>query len=421
MSNNNNPNSTNRRVRRRLNDPVPFNLTSINKNAKWIVKSGYRSSGILRTYYTNLPREIALFTRLESIYIQKHKFTWLPKEIGNLKNLKELNLPLGNLESLPPQIGNLKNLEELKLENNKLRTLPKEIGLCKNLKKINLNGNMMVSLPKEIGNLKKLEKLSFDDNKLTSLPKEIGLCKNIKVLDFNYNRITSIPKEIGLLKNLEELDFGGNKLTSIPKEIGLCKNLKELNLGGNKLTSLPKEIEDLPKLSKLNLRGNPGLKGISSELRKNGLNIWKNTNTKFINYKYYTNQLSTVTVKRKNLPRLPPNIRENIARKVNTKPKAKTEANKMNVARSSLKAYNNKQKVLTRRAENLINKRQTQRAKAQKAKNIAIKEAKNLYKINNNFFMTVSKVHNTGRSKLEKKMKSFNIKSFNNIKSNNNN
>ena len=414
-SNNNNLNSTNRRVRRRLNDPVPFNLTSINKNAKWILKSGYRSSGILRTYYTNLPREIALFTRLESLYIRKHKFTWLPKEIGNLKNLKELNLSMGNLESLPPQIGNLKNLEELNLDGNKLRTLPKEIGLCKNLKKIELDDNMIESLPKEIGNLKKLEKIDIENNKLTSIPKEIGLCKNLKVLDFGENRITSIPKEIGLLKNLEELDFGDNKLTSIPKEIGLCKNLKELNISNNKLTSLPKEIEDLPKLSKLNLMGNPGLKGISSELKKNGLSIWRNINTKFINYKYYTNQLSTVTVKRKNLPRLPPKIRENIARKVNTKPNAKTEGNKMNVARSSLRAYNNKQKVLTRRAENLINKRQTQRAKAQKARNIAIKEGKNLKKINNNFFMTVSKVHNTATSaKLKNKMINFNVKNNNN-------
>ena len=87
----------------------------------------------------------------------------------------------------------------------------------------------------------------------------------------------------------------------------------------------------------------------------------------------------------------------------------------MNVARSSLKAYNNKQKVLTRRAENLIKKRQTQRAKAQKARNIAIKEGKNLKKINNNFFMTVSKVHNTATSaKLKNKMINFNVKNNNN-------
>ena len=419
MSNSNNSRDTNRRVRRRLNDPVPFNLTNVNKNAKWILKPGYRRSGILRTYYTNLPREIALFTQLETLYIRKHKFTWLPKEIGNLKNLKEINLSMGNLESLPPQIGNLKNLEELKLEGNKLRTLPKEIGLCKNLRKIDLNDNFIKSLPKEIGNLKKLETIWVDidlgsEQNLTSLPKEIGLCTNLKQLILGHNKLTSIPKEIGLLKNLLELDLENNKLTSIPKEIGLCKKLTRLNVSMNDLTSIPKEIEDLPRLSVLDVGENPRLKGISSELRKRGLNIRKNNNTKFINHKYYTNQLSTVTVKRKNLPRLPPKIRENIARKVNTKPNTKTEANKMNVARSSLKAYNNKQKVLTRRAENLINKRQTQRAKAQKARNIANKEAKNLYKINNNFITTVSKVHNTGRAKLKNKMESFNVKNNNN-------
>ena len=360
---NNRHENTNRRVRRRLNDPVPFNLTSVNKNATFIIKSGFRRSGILRTYYTNLPREIGSFTRLETLYIKQHRFTSLPKEIGNLKNLKELDLSIGSLESLPKEIGNLKKLEELILHGNKLRTLPKEIGLCKNLKKIVLDENIIESLPKEIGDLKKLEKIYIRADvetvqNLTSLPKEIGLCTNLTDLYLARNKLTSIPKEIGDLKNLEFLGLTQNKLTSIPKEIGLCKKLKYLGLSWNNLTSLPKEIEDLRELRILELYNNPKLKGISSELRKRGLNIKKNTNTKFINYKYYTNQLSTVTVKRKNLPRLPPNIRENIARKVNTKPKAKTEANKMNVARSSLKAYNNKQKVLTRRAENLINKRQ---------------------------------------------------------------
>jgi len=151
------------------------------------------------------------------------------------------------------------------------------------------------------------------------------------------------------------------------------------------------------------LRRNPRLKAISSELKKRGLNIRKNNSTKFINHKYYTNQLSTITVKRKNLPRLPPKIRENIARKVNIKPKAKTEANKMNVARSSLKAYNNKQKVLTRRAENLISNRKQKLALAQKTLN-------NLNKINNKFKMAVSKVHNNASTKLIKKMVNTNNK-----------
>ena len=355
MSNSNNSRDTNRRVRRRLY--VPVNLTKYRKNAKNITIN-HNSINVIppsssMNLYTNIPNEIGSFTQLESFSLLSHMLTRIPKEIGRCTNLKTLILTDNELTSIPKEIGKLEKLEELVLWGNKLRTLPKEIGLCKNLKSIVLDENIMESLPKEIGNLKKLEKIYIRADvgsvqNLTSLPKEIGLCTNLKDLYLARSKLTSIPKEIGLLKNLEFLGLYDNKLTSIPKEIGLCKKLKYLGLSGNNLTSLPKEIEDLPKLRILELYNNPKLKGISSELRKRGLNIKKNTSTKFINYKYYTNQLSTVTVKRKNLPRLPPKIRENIARKVNKPPKANTEAKKMNVARSSLRAYNNKQKVLTR-------------------------------------------------------------------------
>ena len=353
MSNNNN-----RRVRRRLH--VPLNLTNYRRNVKNInINYHDGSTNNFPSNYTNLPREIGSFKQLETLRLTGHRLTSLPKEIGLCTNLKEIEVMYCSLESLPKEIGNLKKLEKLELEGNKLTSLPKEIGLCKNLRKIDLNDNRIKSLPKDIGNLKKLETIWVDTGlgsgqNLTSIPKEIGLCTNLKEIEFGHNKLTSIPKEIGKLKNLTELDLENNKLTSIPKEIGLCKKLTHLHFSMNDLTSIPKEIEDLPRLRLLDVEINPRLKAISSELRRNGLNIRKNNSTKFINHKYYTNQLSTVTVKRKNLPRLPPKIRENIARKVNTKPKAKTEGNKMNVARSSLRAYNTKQKVLTRRYINML-------------------------------------------------------------------
>ena len=331
MSNNNN----NRRVRRRLY--VPVNLTKYRKNAKNITIN-HNSINVIppsssMNLYTNIPNEIGSFTQLERFSLLSHMLTRIPKEIGRCTNLKKLILTDNELTSIPKEIGKLEKLEELVLWGNNLTKLPDSIGNLKNLKELDLGSNYLTSLPSSIGNLKKLEILILNENKLTSIPKEIGLLKNLKKLSFEYNN-----------------------LTSIPKEIGLCKNLKDLDLSGNNLTSLPKEIEDLPKLSKLNLRFNPNLEGISSELKKNGLTIWKSRFTKFINYKYYTNQLSTVTVKRKNLPRIPPKIRENIARKVNKPPKATTEAKKMNVARSSLRAYGNKQKVLTRRYVNNLRK-----------------------------------------------------------------
>ena len=306
MSNSNNSRDTNRRVRRRLNDRVPLNLTKYRKNAK-------------------------------NIFIKHNSINVIPPS-------SSMNL----YTNIPNEIGSFRQLERFSLISHMLKRIPKEIGRCTNLKTLNLSDNELTSIPKEIGNLEKLEELVLMSNKLTKLPDSIGNLKKLKELGVGNNQLTSLPKEIGNLEKLEKLVLWRNNLTSIPKEISRCKELRYLDLSGNNLTSLPKEIGNLEKLEKLDLQGNPRLKGISSELRKRGLTILKSRHTKFINYKYYTNQLSTITVKRKNLPRLPPNIRENIARKVNTKPNAKTEANKMNVARSSLRAYNNKQKVLTR-------------------------------------------------------------------------
>ena len=355
MSNSNNSRDTNRRVRRRLY--VPLNLTKYRKNAKniYISSNSINIPGFTYlNFYTNIPNEIGSFTQLERFSLTNHKLRTLPKEIGLCTNLKKLNLTDNELTSIPKEIGNLEKLEEIVLMGNNLTKLPPQIGNLKKLEELVLQGNNLTKLPPSIGNLENLKKLYLSDNNLTSIPKEIGNLKNLKGLYLWNNNLTSIPKEIGLCTNLKEIDLGDNNLTSIPKEISRCKELGVLLLNGNNLTSLPKEIEDFPRLNTLELRRNPRLKAISSELKKPELNIYKNTNTKFINHKYYTNQLSTVTVKRKNLPRLPPKIRENIARKVNTKPKAKTEGNKMNVARSSLRAYNNKQKVLTRRYINML-------------------------------------------------------------------
>ena len=333
MSNNNN----NRRVRRRLY--VPANLSIYRRNVKNINNTGYRKNN--NSKYTNIPSEIGSFTQLEKLDMSSHNLTSIPKEIGKLQNLKKLYLGSNKLTSLPREIYNLENLNLLHLGNDDLPHFSKD-------------GNR-VTISNDIRKLQNLTRLILGNNYMNSIPDDIVKLGNLTYLDLSRNNLKSIPDDIGKLKNLMYLDLSRNNLKSIPPSIGLCKNLRYLDLSYNNLTSLPKEIEDLPKLSKLNVRDNPGLKGISSELEKNGLTIYKHNRTKFVNYKYYTNQLSTVTVKSK-LPRIPPKIRENIARKVNKPPKANTEAKKIAVASSSLRAYSNKQKVLTRRFVNNLRK-----------------------------------------------------------------
>ena len=333
MSNNNN----NRRVRRRLY--VPANLSRYGRNVKNINNTGYRKNNNLK--YTNIPSEIGLFTQLEKLDMSSHNLTSIPPSIGKLQNLKKLYLGSNKLTSLPREIYNLENLNVLHLGNDDLPHFSKD-------------GNR-VTISNDIRKLQNLTRLILGNNYMNSIPDDIVKLGNLTYLDLSRNNLKTIPDDIGKLKNLMYLDLSRNNLKSIPPSIGLCKNLRYLDLSYNNLTSLPKEIEDLPKLSKLNVRDNPGLKGISSELEKNGLTIYKHNRTKFVNYKYYTNQLSTVTVKSK-LPRIPPKIRENIARKVNKPPKANTEAKKMAVASSTLRAYSNKQKVLTRRFVNNLRK-----------------------------------------------------------------
>ena len=333
MSNNNN----NRRVRRRLY--IPANLSIYRRNVKNINNSGYHKNN--NSKYTNIPKEIGSFTQLEKLDMSSHNLTSIPPSIGELQNLKKLYLGSNKLTSLPREIYNLENLNVLHLGNEDLPHFSKD-------------GNR-VTISNDIRKLGNLTRLNLCKNYMNSIPDDIVKLGNLTYLDLSRNNLKTIPDDIGKLKNLMYLDLSRNNLKSIPPSIGLCKNLRYLDLSYNNLTSLPKEIEDLPKLSKLNVRDNPGLKGISSELEKNGLTIYKHNRTKFVNYKYYTNQLSTVTVKSK-LPRLPPKIRENIARKVNKPPKANTEAKKMAVASSTLRAYSNKQKVLTRRFVNNLRK-----------------------------------------------------------------
>tara|TARA_B100000902_G_scaffold369852_1_gene394436 strand:- start:65 stop:1204 length:1140 start_codon:yes stop_codon:yes gene_type:complete len=335
MSNNNN---NNRRVRRRLY--VPANLSRYGLNVKNINNTGYRKNNNLK--YTNIPSEIRLFTQLEKLDMSSHNLTSIPPSIGKLQNLKKLYLGSNKLTSLPREIYNLEKLNVLHLGNEDLPYFSKD-------------GNK-VTISNDIRKLGNLTHLNLCKNYMNSIPDDIVKLGNLTHLDLSQNNLKSIPDDIGKLKNLTYLDLSRNNLKSIPPSIGKLKKLRVLNLSYNKLTSLPKEIENIASLSSLNVMDNPGLKGISSELEKNGLTIYKHGRTKFVNHKYYTNQLSTITVKRKNLPRLPPKIRENIARKVNKPPKANTEAKKMNVARSSVRAYGNKQKVLTRRFYNNVRK-----------------------------------------------------------------
>jgi len=241
-----------------------------------------------------------------------------------------------------------------------------------NITELNPRGRALTKLPSSIGNLTNLRVLKLGFNKLTTLPPQIGKLENLRVLHLNNNKLKSLPSTIGKLTKLEKLDLSDNALESLPPQIGLCENLKKLNLDNNKLKTLPKEIIKLKNISIIANR-NPNLT-IPYILKNKNITVFHHYKSfdpnvfyeKNYNYSnYYKNQLSGKAItKRKNLPFLPKNIKNLIAKKISnvepvTKPKPPSKTK--NPLRKLVRKIKEKSK-LKRNTENI--KKVTNRIKS---------------------------------------------------------
>ena len=198
--------------------------------------------------------------------LRDKNLTSIPKEIGNLKTLTWIDLSSNNLTSLPEEFGKLKNLIHLNLGTNKLRTIPPAIGNLKNLKFLNLFGNELM--------------MAFESDSRAKWS-TIENLKNLIHFGIGNNYLFLVPPVIFKFKNLEKLNLSDNRLKSIPPEIGNLKNLKRIYLYNNLLRSLPDEINNLTNLERLDLKGNPSLRIIPKTLKRDGLEVIKNSSTRF--------------------------------------------------------------------------------------------------------------------------------------------
>ena len=198
--------------------------------------------------------------------LRDKNLTSIPKEIGNLKTLTWIDLSSNNLTSLPEEFGKLKNLIHLNLGTNKLRTIPPAIGNLKNLEFFNLFGNKL--------------RMSFESDPRAKWS-TIENLKNLIHFSIGYNYLFLVPPVIFKFKKLEKLNLSDNQLKSIPPKIGNLKNLKRIYLYNNLLSSLPDEINNLTNLERLDVTGNPLLRIIPKTLKRDGLEVIKNSSTRF--------------------------------------------------------------------------------------------------------------------------------------------
>ena len=280
------------------------------------------------------------------------------------------NLGVRNMNTKRLMLGKRLTYIDPNGKNIRLTELPKEIGRLKKLEYLSLGTNKLTKLPSSIGNLTNLRVLDLGFNSLESLPPQIGNLKNLEDLRLNNNNLTKLPPQIGNLTKLLTLDLRYNDLKSLPPQIGLCDNLQYLHLTGNKLKTLPKEIAKI-NFERINVTNNPNIR-IPYILKNKSIDggfydewhILRSPNNIKYNYtNYYKNQLEVINKKRNNLPSLPRNIKNKIAKQVSnvepvTKPKppSKTKNPFRKLVRRIKKGTKAKQESKLKRNEENIKK-----------------------------------------------------------------
>ena len=258
------------------NSNVPQSLRNLGIISMDITRLDLKDRGL-----TSIPKEIGNFKNLNKLYLSSNNLTSLPKEIGNLKTLTLIDLSINNLTSIPEEFGKLKNLIHLNLGTNKLRIIPPAIGNLKNLEVLNLWGNKL--------------RMSFESDPRAKWS-TIENLKNLIHFRIGNNMIKMVPPVIFKFKKLEKLNLSDNELKSIPPKIGNLKNLKRIYLYNNLLSSLPDEINNLTNLERLDVTRNPLLRIIPKTLNRGGLEVIKNSSTRF------ERKIVRKPIQRKNVP-----------------------------------------------------------------------------------------------------------------------
>ncbi|WP_348799742.1 leucine-rich repeat domain-containing protein [Flavobacterium adhaerens] len=116
-------------------------------------------------------------------------------EIERLKNLTDLRLASAMTE-IPDNIANFTKLESLNMAENKVQTISPKIAELQELKDLNLSSNKLTEFPKVILELKNLKRLNINFNTISSLPDEMNQLSQLQNLDMISTNITSLPSSM---------------------------------------------------------------------------------------------------------------------------------------------------------------------------------------------------------------------------------
>jgi Leucine-rich repeat (LRR) protein len=198
------------------------------------------------------PKEIFLFTNLESLNLYYNALTIIPEEIKKLVNLKHIDFRSNGISELPADFYSLPNLEILKLSSCKFKSIPADIKNLKALRKIDLSRNPLTSLPNEFAQLH-LINLDLGNLELKTFPDLICKITTLEELTLRTNMFHDFPQCMADLVNLRELHIGFNKYEFIPLTVFTLTELEELDISGLPIISFSEDLKKLTKLKKIYL------------------------------------------------------------------------------------------------------------------------------------------------------------------------
>ena len=114
-----------------------------------------------------IPMEIAQFTHLKSLILDKNNISEIPDWFRNFKELEVLSICRNKLEKFPPVILDLSNLRTLRLGDNLISEIPIDIDKLENLESLWLWSNIIRKYPASLSDLKKLKYLDLLYNDMT--------------------------------------------------------------------------------------------------------------------------------------------------------------------------------------------------------------------------------------------------------------
>lgn len=170
---------------------------------------------------------LAVFTELEELSLERVMLTELPDEISSLRQLRGLKLSSNHIEKLPPWIGILNQLEQLNLSNNRITELPETIGHLQDLRNLDLSRNHITELPESVCLLTKLKELDISMNPITTLPSCIDQMVELEAILATSTKIQHLSESLLQMNSLKELDLRGAPLDQ--SSIALLRKMLTLN------------------------------------------------------------------------------------------------------------------------------------------------------------------------------------------------